>query len=199
MVARACGGLSPVDLQTVAKWQVFVGSGQAASRPTPYLVTQLDKACQPLPAHRSTMPAPDEPVNESPKQPPGKVHILIADDASGMRTYLRTILAGVGHDVTEAVDGGEAFDAIMRERFDLLITDLDMPGMDGFQLISAVSLLPESRGRPQIIVCSALLDESLAERRPELRLASVLLAKPVQPEDVFKAVEKAMKERKKQR
>jgi hypothetical protein len=42
-------------------------------------------------------------------------------------------------------------------------------------------------------VCSALLDETLAERRPELRLADVLLAKPVQPEDVLKAVEKALK------
>ena len=80
----------------------------------------------------------------------------------------------------------------MGECFDLLITDLDMPGRDGFQLLSAISLLPKSRGRPPVIVCSALLDEGLAERRPELRLAHVLLAKPVQPEDVLKAVDKAL-------
>ena len=131
------------------------------------------------------------PVNES----FGRPRVLIADDASGMRTYLRVILTGAGFDCMEAGDGGEAFDAIMAERFDLLITDLDMPGMDGFQLISAISLLPKSSGRPQIIVCSALLDEGLAERRPELRQASVLLAKPVQPEDVLRAVEKTMKAR----
>ena len=122
------------------------------------------------------------------------VRVIVADDASGMRTYLRSILAGAGYDVTEAADGGEAFDAIMRETFDLLITDLQMPGMDGYALLSAVSLLPKHR-QPSMVVCSAMLDETHAERRPELRLAAVLLAKPVQPVDVLKAAEKALKSR----
>lgn len=134
------------------------------------------------------MPSQLKPVNETPSRP----RILIADDASGMRIYLRTILVSRGYECVEAVDGGEAFDAIMAGKFDLLITDLDMPGMDGFQLLSAISLLPKGRGRPPVIVCSALLDEGLAERRPELRLAQVLLAKPVQPEAVLKAVDKAL-------
>jgi two-component system chemotaxis response regulator CheY len=137
------------------------------------------------------MPATHKPVNKSSDRP----RILIADDSSGMRVYLRAILDGAGFDCIEVGDGGEAFDAILDEQFDILIADLDMPDMDGFQLISAVSLLPQSRSRPQIIVCSALLDEGLVERRPELRLASVLLAKPVQPIDVLKAVQKAMKSR----
>jgi two-component system chemotaxis response regulator CheY len=133
------------------------------------------------------MPADPQQVNE-----PRKMRVLIADDASGMRTYLRLILEAAGFECTEAADGGEAFDAILRSAYDLLVTDLDMPGMDGFQLISAVSLLPVSRGRPVIIVCSALLDETLAVRRPELRSAAALLAKPVQPQDLLKAVGKVM-------
>jgi two-component system chemotaxis response regulator CheY len=139
------------------------------------------------------MPAPSQPVNE-PGKSQKKTRVIVADDASGMRTYLRSILTGAGYDVTEAVDGGEAFDAIMRETFDLLITDIQMPGMDGYALLSAVSLLPKHRA-PVMVVCSAMLDENLAERRPELRLASVLLAKPVQPGDVLKAAEKALKSR----
>ena len=134
------------------------------------------------------MASPGNPVNESPK----KTRVIVADDASGMRTYLRTILAGAGYDVTEAADGMEAFDAIMREPFDLLFTDLEMPGMDGYALLSAVSLLPRHRA-PAMVVCSVLLDETLAMRRPELRLAAALLAKPVQPDDVLKAAEKALK------
>lgn len=134
------------------------------------------------------MPSSQKPVNESPKQP----RALVADDSSGMRTYIRTILSAAGYDCIEAEDGGEAFDAVMAGNIDLMILDLDMPVMDGFQVLSAVSLLPKNRGRPRVIVCSGLLDEGLAERRPELRLASVLLAKPVQPQDVLKAVEKAM-------
>ncbi len=133
------------------------------------------------------MPSQQRPVNEAPNPP----RILIADDASGMRIYLRTILTPQGYECVEASDGGEAFDAVMAGKFDLLITDLDMPGMDGFQLLSAISLLPKSR-RPPVIVCSALLDEGLAVRRPELRLAVALLAKPVQPEDVLKAVDRAL-------
>lgn len=121
------------------------------------------------------------------------LRVLIADDAAGMRVYLRTILTGAGYVCTEAPDGGAAFDAVLREKFDVVITDLDMPQVDGFALLTAISLLPKSRGRPRVVVCSALLDETLAERRPELRLADVLLAKPVQPEDVLKAVDKALK------
>ena len=68
-----------------------------------------------------------------------------------------------------------------------------MPEMDGFALLSAISLLPLSRGRPPVVVCSALLGEGMTERRPELRLAAVLLAKPVQPQDLLKAAEKAVK------
>jgi CheY-like chemotaxis protein len=66
-----------------------------------------------------------------------------------------------------------------------------MPNMDGFQLPSAVSLLPVSGGRPPVIVCSALLDETLADRRLELRSAAALLARPVQPGDLLRAVNKA--------
>jgi two-component system chemotaxis response regulator CheY len=138
------------------------------------------------------MPPQLKAVNET---SPSPLRILIADDAAGMRVYLRTILTGAGYACVEAPDGGAAFDAILGQKFDLVITDLDMPQVDGFALLTAISLLPKARGRPRVIVCSALLDETLAERRPELRLADVLLAKPVQPEDVLKAVEKALKPR----
>ena len=119
--------------------------------------------------------------------------ILIVDDADGMRAYLRIILSSVGFECLEAADGGEAFDRVLSGGIDLIVTDLDMPEMDGFGLISAVSLLPAARGRPPVIVVSGLLDETLAERRPELRSAAALLAKPVQPEDLLKAVSRALR------
>lgn len=109
-----------------------------------------------------------------------------------MRAYLRIILSAAGFDCHEAADGAEGFDQVMKGAFDLVVTDLDMPEMDGFALLSAISLLPVSRGRPPVIVVSGLLDETLAERRPELRSAVALLAKPVQPADLLKAVARAM-------
>ena len=118
--------------------------------------------------------------------------VLIVDDAGGMRAYLRIILSSADFDCLEAADGAEAFEAVLKGGIDLVVTDLDMPVMDGFALMSAISLLPVSRGRPPVIVVSGLLDETLAERRPELRTAAALLAKPVQPADLLKAVARAM-------
>jgi len=112
-----------------------------------------------------------------------------------MRTYIRSILETAGYTCVDVADGGEAFDEILSRRYNLLITDLEMPGMDGFQLLAAVSLLPVSRGRPSVIVLSALLHETFAERRSELRAAAALLAKPVQPIDLLKAVNRALNAR----
>ncbi len=135
------------------------------------------------------MPPLSEAVNQSSRK-----RVLVVDDSAGMRVYLRAILTGAEYESVEVADGGAAFDTLMSDkRFDLVITDLDMPEMDGFALLSAISLLPVSRGRPPVVVCSALLGEGMTERRPELRLAAVLLAKPVQPEDVLKAAEKAVR------
>jgi CheY-like chemotaxis protein len=134
------------------------------------------------------MPSTPDVVNKSRKR-----RVLVVDDSAGMRVYLRAILTGAGYESVEVADGGAAFDALLAGTFDLVFTDLDMPEMDGFALLSAISLLPLSRGRPPVVVCSALLGEGMTERRPELRLAAVQLAKPVQPEDVLKAAEKAVK------
>jgi len=118
--------------------------------------------------------------------------VVIADDSGGMRAYLRTILASAGFDCVEAADGAEALDLILRGGVDLLVTDLDMPEMDGFALLAAVGLLSAARGRPPVIVVSGLLDETLAERRPELRAAAALLAKPVEPAVLLGAVARVM-------
>lgn len=115
---------------------------------------------------------------------------LIVDDSAGMRRYLQAILSSAGFDCIEAGDGAEAFNVVLAGGVDLVVTDLDMPEMDGFGLLAAIRLLAP-RARPPVIVVSGLLDETLAERRPELRTAVSLLAKPVQPADLLRAVARA--------
>lgn len=105
-----------------------------------------------------------------------------------MRAYLSVILASGGFDYVEASDGATAFEIVMGGGIDLVITDLDMPEMDGYGLISAIGVLPPPRTRPPVIVVSGLLDENLAVVRSELRAAAALLAKPVQPADLLRAV-----------
>ena len=67
--------------------------------------------------------------------------ILVAEDNSAVRMAYRMLLKNVGHSVTEAADGTEAIAKLAAGRFDLIITDLWMPGVDGFGVIAEAKRL----------------------------------------------------------
>ncbi|MBE7201792.1 MAG: response regulator, partial [Parafilimonas terrae] len=69
---------------------------------------------------------------------PRAARILVVDDDPEVRHVTASFLAGFGYDETEAVDGPAALDLLDRERFDLVVADLAMPGMSGVELASAV-------------------------------------------------------------
>jgi two-component system sensor histidine kinase and response regulator WspE len=64
--------------------------------------------------------------------------VLVADDAPDIRTLIEAILAGDGHDVVTAADGLEALHRYSTEPFDVICSDLDMPGLNGVELTRAV-------------------------------------------------------------
>ncbi len=66
-------------------------------------------------------------------------HILIAEDNDSVRDYVMRGLQGAGHDVKACADGGAALAILRAESFDLLITDIVMPVMDGIALALAAS------------------------------------------------------------
>lgn len=61
-------------------------------------------------------------------------HILLAEDDESLRRFLAQALAKAGHEVTDFGNGAEAHDCLKSFRFDLLLTDIVMPGMDGIEL-----------------------------------------------------------------
>ena len=61
-------------------------------------------------------------------------HILLAEDDESLRKFLAQALIRAGHEVTDFGDGDEAFECLKGFRFDLLLTDIVMPGMDGIEL-----------------------------------------------------------------
>lgn len=70
--------------------------------------------------------------------------ILVVDDEEGIRSFLTDSLLTEGHEVVEAVDGAQASLLLDRQTFNLMITDLRMPGMDGMALLrKARSEVPE--------------------------------------------------------
>jgi DNA-binding NtrC family response regulator len=65
--------------------------------------------------------------------------ILLVEDQVGIRSALGRVLQRVGHAVIEARDGGEALRVLQSQKVDLVITDINMPGMDGIELILALT------------------------------------------------------------
>lgn len=78
--------------------------------------------------------------------------ILIADDEPNIRRLLRVLLERVGYTVAEVKDGGEAWRKLQAEPFDLLITDLMMPELDGFQLLKLINSLDRTATMPVIVM-----------------------------------------------
>ncbi|MGC4854879.1 ATP-binding protein [Micromonospora sp. DT4] len=84
--------------------------------------------------------------------------ILVADDNSDMRAYLSRLLAGQGWRVRSVTDGLQALDAIHREPPDLVLTDVMMPVLDGFDLVRRLRADPDTRALP-VLVLSARAGE----------------------------------------
>ena len=78
--------------------------------------------------------------------------VLVVDDERPNRLYLKKLLSSYGCEVSEAADGPSALEMIHRERPDLILADVVMPGMDGFELCGAVKGLAATRDLPVIMV-----------------------------------------------
>ncbi len=91
--------------------------------------------------------APLQPVRSHPQR-----RILVVDDSITVREVERRLLQINGYDVAVAVDGMDGWNALQRTTFDLLITDVDMPRMDGLELVRRVRAAPRLSAMPIVIV-----------------------------------------------
>ena len=116
-----------------------------------------------------------------------QLHALVVDDSPAMRKQLSYALQRVmGMDATEAGDGADAWRKLAAASFDLVITDINMPMMDGLKLVSMV----RSGGTHQRVPIVVITTESAeADRRRAMALgASAYLVKPVQAQQVVETV-----------
>ncbi|HEU5087796.1 MAG TPA: response regulator, partial [Roseiflexaceae bacterium] len=84
--------------------------------------------------------------------------LLIADDSFATRELIRSILSSAGYDVTTAVDGFDALEKLRASDFDLVVSDVEMPRVDGFQLTSRIRTELGKTDLPVIIVTSLSSD-----------------------------------------
>src|SRR6201999_930531 len=80
-----------------------------------------------------------------------KLRILIVEDHTQTRMVMSRLIRQAGADVTTARDGEEGLGYLLTQHFDVLLTDLRMPKMDGFELLQHCQQLPESH-RPQRVI-----------------------------------------------
>jgi two-component system, chemotaxis family, sensor kinase CheA len=85
---------------------------------------------------------------------PRQKRVLIAEDSITSRMLLKNILEGAGYHAQTAVDGQFALEALRRERFDLVVSDVEMPRMDGFELTAAIRGDTSMQDLPVVLVTS---------------------------------------------
>lgn len=78
-------------------------------------------------------------------------NILLIDDMAGIRRTVGSMLKSLGHTVTTSDNGAEGLDLLKQGRFDLVITDMLMPVVDGSEVLSKLSAMPN---RPRVIAMS---------------------------------------------
>jgi len=76
-----------------------------------------------------------------------KSHILVVDDEDALRSVLSNELSGAGYDVATAPDGEAAISTVQNKKFDLVLLDIKMPKMDGFEVLKYIK-----KGYPQVKV-----------------------------------------------
>ena len=114
--------------------------------------------------------------------------VLIVDDVKFSVEIGKSFLEGTGCELLSAFNGGEALELIRKERPDLVLTDLFMPGMNGDELCRAIKADPATRGIPVIILTAA--DNSENQEKGLKAGCDGLLGKPYSKGDIIEAVKK---------
>ena len=116
--------------------------------------------------------------------------ILAVDDSAAMRQMVGATLSSAGHEVEQAADGQEALQIAERKTFDLVITDVNMPVMNGLDLVRRLRALPSYRGVPLLV----LTTESSTERKLEGKEAGATgwLVKPFNPDRLLSTIARVL-------
>ncbi len=115
------------------------------------------------------------------------IKILLADDESIVLDIMAQRVAAAGFQVVKAKDGQEAWDKICSEIPDVIVLDLDMPKMDGWQVLNQLRSHPPSKKWQPVIIVSA--DSDVDDIHKGLSLeADHYLVKPCRIEEILKAI-----------
>ncbi len=115
---------------------------------------------------------------------------MTVDDAVTMRNMITFTLRSTGHEIVGASDGVAALDVLKTRQVDLIITDINMPRMDGIELTRQIRAMPNYRSVPILL----LTTESHPEIKSQGRAAGATgwIVKPFQPDQLLAIVAKVL-------
>lgn len=116
--------------------------------------------------------------------------ILAVDDSASMRQMVAFTLQGAGFDVLEACDGVEALNLAKSKSVDLVLSDVNMPNMDGITLIKELRALPNYKFTPMLM----LTTESTSDKKSEGKTAGATgwIVKPFNPDQLLSTINKVL-------
>lgn len=114
--------------------------------------------------------------------------ILIVDDSASIRQVVGIALKGAGYDVIEATDGQNALNKLTGQRVHLIISDVNMPVMDGITFLKQIKTRPEYKFTPVIMLTTESAEGKKAQG--QAAGAKAWVVKPFQPQQMLAAVSK---------
>ena len=116
--------------------------------------------------------------------------IMTVDDSASVRIMVKFTLSELGFEIVEAIDGNDALEKLEETQIDMLITDVNMPGLDGISLIRKVRENPSYRFVPIIV----LTTEYHSDKKQEGKTAGATgwIVKPFRPDQLIAVIKKVM-------
>jgi two-component system chemotaxis response regulator CheY len=114
--------------------------------------------------------------------------ILIVDDSASVRQVVGIALKGAGYEVIEGVDGADALRKLDGQKFHLIISDVNMPNMDGITFVKEAKKLPAYKFTPIIMLTTE--SEERKKLEGQAAGAKAWVVKPFQPAQMLAAVSK---------
>ncbi len=114
--------------------------------------------------------------------------IMVVDDSSSVRQVVGIALRGAGYEVIEGRDGQHALSQLTGQKVHLIISDVNMPNMDGITFVKEVKALPAYRFTPVIMLTTESQDDK--KKAGQAAGAKAWVVKPFNPPQLLSAVEK---------
>jgi two-component system, chemotaxis family, chemotaxis protein CheY len=116
--------------------------------------------------------------------------ILVVDDSNTMRQMVSFTLTDAGHEVVEARDAAEAMEQLQLTKFDLIISDVNMPGMNGIDLVREVRNIQDYKFTPILVLTTESQQE--VKQRGRAAGATGWIVKPFNPEVLLSVLAKVL-------